>query len=152
MGNLVIDEWLWSDLARENGVERQVQATQFLNAVFKRCDKLVTVRGSAFDAKARALWQHTDLVRRTIARIYNDQFAYNSEKNVILEQSDLPELDPGVVADVESSDHYLIQAHKAAQAELIVTTDSPLIGVLEKHGIAHQHRETFVPDYVTKYG
>lgn len=152
MADLVIDEWLWSDLAQVNGVERQRQAAQFLEAVFKKCDKFVTVRGSAFDEKAGSLWKHTDLLRRTIARIYNERFAYNSEKNIILEQSDLSALDPEIAKDVKQPDQYLIQAQRAANAQLIVTTDSPLIAALDKHGIPHQHREEFVPDYIAKYG
>jgi hypothetical protein len=152
MAELVIDEWLWSDLVRHNGLEPQREAFNFLRAVFNKCDRIVIVKGSRFDEKAGLLWQHDDVPQRTIARYYQNTFVYNSNKSMLLEESELAELTPEIASDVKPADQYLIRAQQTAQAELVVTTDNPLMRALEKHGIPHQARETFVPGYISKYG
>ena len=152
MADLVIDEWLWSDLAGENSPERQRETFQFLEAVFIKCDRIVTVKGSRFEEKALGLWKQTDVTRRGIAKFYRDRFWYNSEKTHLLEQAALEELGEAVANEVKPDDHYLVRACLTSNAVSIVTTDNPLKNILEKHGIPCKHRQDFVPDYIARYG
>ncbi len=151
MADLVIDEWLWSDLAAENTVERQRQAFQFLQAVFIKCDRIVIVKGSKFESKANALWKHTDVTRRYIARFYKDRFLYNSDKSQLLEESQLQNLPAPLASEVNVDDQYLVQALIAANASSIITTDNPLIDILARHGLSSEHRDTFVSTYISRY-
>ncbi len=152
MADLVVDEWLWSDLAGENTVEQQREAYGFLEAVWNKCDRVVTVRGSRFDQKATDLWRHTDRTRRGIARFYKDRFSYNSDKSVMLEEDQLEDLPEQLAAEIEPADHYIVRAYFTSKARVIITSDSPLKDVLTRHGIACDHRLAFVPAYISEYG
>ena len=48
---LIIDEWLWHDLAGENGEEKQKEAFRFLECIFKICDKIAIMENSPFIKK-----------------------------------------------------------------------------------------------------
>ncbi len=151
MADLVIDEWLWSDLAGENTVEKQRETSLFLETVFKKCDRVVRVKGSRFDQKAMRFWRHTDVTRRTIARVFEAQFLYNSEKSVVLEEDQLQDLPTQLATAINPDDHYLVRAYLASNATVIVTTDNLLHGVLTRHSIACQQRDEFVPAYISQH-
>ena len=51
---LIIDEWLWHDLAGENREEKQKEAFRFLECIFKICDKIAIMENSPFIKK---FWQ-----------------------------------------------------------------------------------------------
>jgi len=46
----VVNEWLLHDLRGDNGQERQMEADRFLDTVIHRCDVIVFVMGSPFQA------------------------------------------------------------------------------------------------------
>jgi hypothetical protein len=153
MSDLVIDEWLWSDLIEANGKERRIQAFDFLEAIFNKCDRIVTVRGSAFHEKMGLLWKRADnATHNRVARYYRDKFAHNEDKTRLIEESELLELAPELAGDTPPSDRYLVRAQITTKADLLVTTDGPLMKALQKHGIPHQDRDKFVPDYISKHG
>lgn len=153
MADLVIDEWLWADLFCENGIEKQKETFRFLSAVFRKCDRIVTVKGSGFQQKAVALWRRADVmqgVTREVAKFYKAYFWYNSDKAILLEENQLHNLPPAINVNID--DQYLIQAYLTAQASVVITTDNPLVGVLANHGIICMHRDKFVPNYISQYG
>ena len=152
MSDLVIDEWLWSDLAGENSADKQRESFEFLEAVFNKCDRIVIVKASRFDEKAMEFWKHTDLTRRGVAKFWKDRFWYNSDKSVLLDQAQLQDLPSQVANDVKTGDQYLVRAYLTSMASVIVTTDNPLKEALETHGINCKHRKDFVPRYVAQYG
>jgi len=148
MAELVIDEWLWADLAGDNSMKAQGEAFAFLEAVFNRCDRIVTVRGSQFEQKAFALWTHHDITRRRIARYYRAHFWYNANKTTLLEESDLQPIPEQIANSIESKDHYLIQAYLTVHAKVIVTTDNPLKDAARRNNINCQPRDQFIQAYV----
>lgn len=152
MAELVIDEWLWTDLAGDNSVKAQAEAFALLEAVFNKCDRIVAVKGSQFEQKAFALWKHEDVVRRRIARYYKTHFWYNADKTMLLEDSYLQSLPEQIAQSIKSDDHYLIQAYLTAGATVIVTTDSPLKDAALRNNINCQSRDEFVRAYVEQYG
>jgi len=152
VSDLVIDEWLWSDLAGENSADRQRESFEFLEAVFSKCDRIVIVKGSRFDEKAMEFWRHTDLTRRRIARFWKDRFWYNSDKAVLFDQAQLQDLPAQVAKDVKTDDQYLVRAHLTVKQSVVVTTDNPLKDALERHGIHCKHRQDFVLGYIVQYG
>ena len=152
MSDLVIDEWLWSDLAGENSTDKQRETFQFLEAVFSKCDRIVIVKASRFEEKAMEFCRHTDVTRRRIVRFCKDRFWYNSDKAVLLDQAQLKDLPAQVVNDVKTGDQYLVRAHLTVDASVVVTTDNPLKHALERHAIHCKHRQDFVPGYIAQYG
>jgi predicted nucleic acid-binding protein len=49
---------------------------------------------------------------------------------------------------VKEDDRYLVRAYCAASADVLVTTDNPLIAVLGECGIRCQDRDTFILHYL----
>ena len=152
MAALVIDEWLWADLRGANEGQQQKETFQFLQAIFKKCDRIVTVKGSPFDQKYLGLFDRHNQVRNRLALYYRDFFRYNSLKSFLIEENQLAELSSELSLQVEQSDHYVVRAFLASQASAIVTTDVPLKEVLDKHGIPCSYRDEFVRDYILRYG
>ncbi len=148
MADLVLDEWLWSDLAGENSTQKQSETFQLLKAIYWKCDRIVTVQGSRFAQKAERFFRHTDVTRRQIARYYRNHFWYNSLKCRILEEDQLLDLPAQIVAKVNRDDHYVVRAYLTAKASVIVTTDIPLKGALAEQVIPCKLRDEFVPDYI----
>ena len=149
--NLVIDEWLWADLGCDDSARRN-EAFQFLKAIFAKCDKMVLVKDSPFARKADAFWSHTDWPRRQIAIYLNEKFWWNTEKTLRKNADELLELPEIFQDEVKPADRYLVSAFLTTNAQVIVTTDNPLIDTLRKHGITCEHREKFLPSYIAQYG
>ena len=152
MADLIIDEWLWSDLAGENTIDEQRETIEFLKAIFNKCDRIVTVKGSRFDQKFFELFRHSDITRLSIAKFFKARFWYNSQKSLMLEEDQLQSLPEALAAEIEQTDHYLVRAYLTSDASKIVTTDNPLKEALTKHGLACSHRNEFVPAYISQYG
>ena len=152
MADLVIDEWLWSDLAGENTVDDQRETFQLLGVIYNKCDRLVTVRGSRFDQKFFELFRHSDVTRVGFAKYFKARFWYNSQKTLMLEEDQLQDLPEAIAREVQHKDHYLVRAYLTSKASEIITTDNPLKNALTKHGIACRHRQEFVPNYISHYG
>ena len=152
MADLVIDEWLWADLEGQNTIEAQVEATQFLLAIFNKCDRLITVKGAKFERKAYDFFRHTDVTKRGISKIFNNLFRFNSNKSEWIEVPELADLPEPLDKRINPDDHYLVRAYLTRKAEVIVTTDTRLMEALTESGIVYKHRNEFVPDYVLRYG
>lgn len=152
MADLVIDEWLWSDLAGENTVDEQRETFEFLGAIYNKCDRIVSVRGSRFDQKFFELFRYSDVIRLGFAKFFKARFWYNSQKTLMLEEDQLQDLPNAIATEVQHKDHYLVRAYLTAKASEIVTTDNPLKDALTKHGIACRHRQEFVLTYISQYG
>jgi len=150
MKRLIFDEWVWADLNGENGEEAQRETFRLLQRVFGKCDQLVTVNGSSFLRKYfnMAKRASTGDPRRTIVKVFKAQFLENSEKLHRLQEGSLPDAPPEVEHKVDEDDKYLIRAYLAAQVDLLVTTDNPLIAMLNECGIRCQHRNAFISNYL----
>lgn len=151
MALFILDEWLWSDLSGENGKDKQKETFEFLSTIYNKCDQIVIVRGSRYDQKTIKFWRHSDVTRHRFAKFYQSRFLYNSDKSIILEQDRLPLLPQHIVRRVNRDDHYIIQAYLAQPDSAIITTDAPLKDILIKDGIKCQHRDEFVPSYISEY-
>lgn len=152
MSTLVIDEWLWADLGGANGPERRTQSLAFLQAVFKKCDRVAFVTGSKFERKFWELCESSELADRLVVRFFRGDFLYNSSKTVKLDAKMLSELSGEEVQMVKDDDHYLIQSLRASGAETVVTTDGPLKTSLDRLGIPCELRDTFASSYIARYG
>lgn len=151
MADIVIDEWLWSDLSGDNSDEAQKEAFEFIQAIYNKCDRIVTVKGSKFNQKAFDLCKHTDVKRREIVKYYKAKIWFNSKKSLNLEQSALKPVPDHISKATKEDDHYLIRAYLTADASVIVTTDNPLKTAVN-NDIKCQFRNEFVPSYISQHG
>jgi predicted nucleic acid-binding protein len=147
---LILDEWVWADLSGGNGEEAQRETFRLLQRVFEKCDQLVAVNGSPFLHKYFNLARHvsTGDLRRTIVKVFKAQFLENSEKMHILQAGSLPDAPPDLEHKVKEDDQYLVRAYLAANADLLVTTDNPLMEALSECGIRCMNRDTFISSYL----
>jgi hypothetical protein len=151
MAYLIIDEWLWEDLSRAKGTEKGKEAFNFLRAIFQKCDNIVIVRPSKFLQKAWNLFSRPDLEAKYVASYFAEYFLQNSKKVRFVETSELPPLPKQFEASVKDDDHYLVQAYVFVDAELLITTDSPLKDALIAGGLNCEWRDWFLPQYIEKY-
>lgn len=152
MADIVVDEWLWADLSGSNTLKNQGEALEFLETVFRVCDRIVTVKGKKFNQKAADFWKHTDPKRRKIARYYYENFLSNPAKLVNIEESTLEPIPEYISQKVtDEDDYYLIQAYITAGASVIVTTDSDLLRAEIDNDIKCQHRNEFVASYIQQH-
>jgi len=150
MKRFVFDEWLWADLNGENGDEARREAVEILDAVFKKCDQLVSSRGSPFLQKFYDMAKLASIgdVRRKIVEVFKAQFFENSEKLCLLQAEDLPEIPREMEQKVKEDDRYLIRCYFAGEADLLVTTDNPLIEALSGSSVHCKHKKDFVSEYL----
>jgi hypothetical protein len=151
MRTFVFDEWLWSDLRGESGEDAQRKSFSLLETVCKNCDRLVTVEGSHFLQKFFDLAKEVKSIgdpRRIIIKAFKVQFLYNSEKLHCLKKSDLLELPPEIEDMVKEDDKYLVHAYLTGRAELLVTTDNPLMKTLKDYCIKCVDKTMFISDYL----
>jgi hypothetical protein len=148
---LILDEWVWADLSGANGEEAQRETFRLLQRVFEKCDQLVTVEGSPFLRKyfnMMALCVNQGDLRWTIVRVFRAQFFQNSQKLHLLQEGSLPDTPPELEHKVKEDDQYLVRAYLAANADLLVTTDNPLMEALSECGIRCMNRDTFISSYL----
>jgi hypothetical protein len=150
MALLVMDEWLWADAAGENGEARQRESIRLLFAIFGIRDRLVIVRGSAFEGKALNLWNRADTRRQQIAKFFNDNFLYNSDKAEFIGDPRLPKLPADLGDDIQPKDQYLVQAQLAYPESRVITTDARLKASLDRHQIPCEHRDAFITEYLAR--
>lgn len=150
MAFLILDEWLWSDAACENGVDRQRETIRFVVAIFEICDRIVVVRGSRFQQKAEKFWKHTDSVRRTFSKFFNKSILYNSAKGVLVDPDELAPLPQNVTQEIQLEDRYLVQAQLAMPESMVITTDIQLKTILDRYSIPCKHRDNYLPQYLSE--
>lgn len=140
----IVDEWLWHDLGGENGLERQQQAFQFLERLVRKCDMLVSMKGSAFEQKFYNLCLLRDVVVRQIVRYCRNFILSNSQKYLTVVEHDCPPLPDDW--NVKPDDRYLACLATAGHGT-VVTTDAPLIQELRHHQIECIHRDDLLDVY-----
>lgn len=141
---LIIDEWIWHDLAGENGEENQKKASQFLLCILKICDKIALMEKSAFVKK---FWKFKENIPREIVKILLYEFFHNSNK--------CEKIDYQIVSsnlNINQDDAYLYSLYQllSYQEKIIVSTDKALIKELERNNIIVIHKDQFLKKYIQK--
>jgi len=143
---IIIDEWLWADLNGENSETKQEEALKFLETLYKKCDKIVTAKGSKFQKKEWNFSKNSgkDITLRKIARFYFGFIKSNSEKYEEVKIEDNKEIN---LEDINPDDVYLVKIYKKVKAP-VITTDEKLKKILDKNKIPCKLREEFIKKYL----
>ncbi len=142
---LIIDEWLWHDLAGENGKEKQKETFKFLKCILKICDKIAIMRDSPFVKK---FWFFSKRLDPEIVKFFKSYFLFNSNKCDLCDYIEEHSL-PGIKPD----DLYLYNLYlyfEKRMEECVITTDKPLIEIFRKEGLKVIHRDEFLKEYLTE--
>jgi hypothetical protein len=143
---LIIDEWLWHDLAGENREEKQKEAFRFLECIFKICDKIAIMENSPFIKK---FWHFLNALPPEMIKFFKNYFLFNSDKCKLVDYTDKYTL-----IGIKPDDLYLYNLCYVLEKEndecIIITTDKPLIEVLKKQGLKVKHRDEYLKGYFIK--
>ena len=128
MADLVLNEWLWSDLRGETTAEKQRESLQLLLSIPDRTDRIIVVEDSPFARKAwRLAAEGRDVQQREAIRLFKASYLSNPEKCLLLDPRTLPQIPAELVGRCKDDDHYLLQAQEAVPGSIVITTDQPLI-------------------------
>lgn len=126
---IVVNEWLLDYMRLGVGLEKTSMAIQFLNALVRKCDRIVVKRQSPFFIKFYRYFQESnqDIKCKELFRTLNLLF-YNSDKTVIVDDVDINKLPKEIdeILPADDKDRYLIELGYSSSDKIILTTDQRL--------------------------
>ncbi|MEI7709120.1 MAG: hypothetical protein WCI76_00195 [bacterium] len=158
---IIVDEWLFEDLAGKNGADKQSQAVQFLYKLEEICDRIVVLEGSPFEKKMHDLMGSTnDSCRFRAARsVFIELISSNSLKKCFIAKEDISALPDDVIKLIHkinpssTKDHYLFQAHQKLKHKdcFILTSDGRWENEkLKKKGFRIVMKDSFITQYLER--
>lgn len=149
MADLVLNEWLWSDLHGENTAEKKRESLQLLLSIRDRPDRIIVVEDSQFARKAwRVSADARDVEQRAAIRIFKASYLSDPGKCLLLDPRTLPQVPAELVGRCNPDDHYLVQAQEAVPGSIVITTDQNLIETLTACGRPCHHRDSWIAQYL----
>ena len=144
---LVLNEWLFHDLGRENGDSAFRQTARFLFTFAESEDILVRPAEERWNKKAYRLMTMTDtrqrLVSQELFRLMQD-----SDRTVRIQPDDAPAIPQEFLDRLPCEDVYLVKAYISESADLLITTDCGLFSAIrEDDGVNCQMRDDFLSRY-----
>lgn len=147
---ITVDDWIVHFIAQSD-LQKRKDVLRFLEKLFQKCDKLVAVKGGGLMQK---IWQMSkesgdwDVASRSLAKYFFRSFLANSNKFLILEESNLKPLSKELEQETPPDDLYLVKAAINTTDRFILTTDDRL-----KEKLSHRQELTirlmdeFLPQY-----
>ena len=125
---IVADEWLLEYMCPGIALDKISMAKRFINAVVKKCDKIVIGRATPFVSKfyhfmKRFGWD-IDFKKRYSK--LNHLFFHNSNKTIIVDKADINKLPKEIEKKTPPDDKYLIELAYSSEDRIILTTDGRL--------------------------
>lgn len=149
---IVVNEWLLEYLRPDASIDEKGLVSQFLNAVVKKCDKIVIRRPSPFLSKYYRFMKEfgRDTAFKTRFTKLNQLLFHNSDKTTIIDDSDVKPLPREIEEKVPTDDRYLVELAYSSTDRIIVTTDSRLKEELQKKSVLKVYLlEEFLKDYLS---
>jgi hypothetical protein len=148
VASFVINEWLWSDLSGDNGLQAQREAFRVIERLPTSEHRIVVVENSPFDRKGWYLCRGDNpMVVQRIGGVYKDSVRLNSDRCLILKGEAVANLSEGLAAAINPDDHYLVQAQLTVDGAILVTTDADLCTAVINAGLNCMSREEFLDTY-----
>lgn len=148
MADFVINEWIWSDLSGENGLDLQRETFDVVLKFHFSRHRIVIIKGSQFDLKAWSLCRNENPM---IVQRIGGAFVKNirqSERCLVLSPQLVDSLPDDLASAVKPDDHYLVQAQRSVAGAILVTTDEPLRDATARAGLPSLDRKDFLRQYI----
>jgi hypothetical protein len=125
---IIVNEWLLDYLHPDAQESNKTAAMRFVNALVKKCDKMVIRGNSPFVSKfysfmGRFGWDAS--FKERFSKLYRLLFR-NSDKTIIVDDADMEALPSSISAIIPPDDVYLIELWYSAQGRIVLTTDTKL--------------------------
>ena len=144
---LVLNEWIFHDLLRENGANKFKETADFL-VKLERSDDVVVVPGEKrWKRKAYQLMTATAPAQRIVSQKFH-RLLRDSDKSIHQPDAGKPQTSHSDYSWVPPEDVYLVEAYASSAADLLVTTDEKLFAAAtERDDIMCQMRDSFLSEY-----
>lgn len=125
---IVVNEWLLDYMCPNTDPEKMSIAIQFVNAVVRRCDKIVIGRATPFVSK---FYHHMGSFgwdpdfKKRFSKL-NQLLFYNSDKTIIIDDTSAKPVPKEIEEKTSQDDRYLIELAYSSADRVIVTTDQRL--------------------------
>lgn len=144
---VVLNEWVFHDLRRDNGEDKQREAARFLHSLVKSGDILVVPSEFRWTSKANQLMRFTDPDRRRISKVFRSLYD-DSERALRVRSEETGIIPERLLTKLPEKDVYLVSAYLLAEADVLVTTDKPLHELLVGcELVTCRMRADFLSDY-----
>jgi len=123
---ITIDEWLVHYISDPQRCE---MAFKFLDKVFRKCDKFVTINDKGLMQKIYQMSRDSanwEPASRRIAKYFFASFMVNSSKFHRLDPSTINQLPDDLRQQIPNDDIYLVETAMNTEAKFILTTDGRL--------------------------
>ena len=146
---LVINEWLFQDIKGENGQSKRWETARFLTQFAQGRDKFAALNGKPWMTKAYELMTHSAPDIRRLSKLVRSLIIDPSKCVILQPDNDADAAPQDAIAAAPEEDVYLIQTYYAAGADLLISTDTDLLGAFESCQDVHvMHRDAFLDDYL----
>lgn len=146
----VVNEWLL-DFMRPDANRVDLENTlRFLNAIVRKCDKLVIRRPSPFVAKFYRYMKQfggDPKFKARFSKLYQLLFV-NADKTVIVDDADVQQLPEEIKKAVPLDDEYLVELAYSSPDKTLITTDQKLKDKLQGKSQIKVH---LFPEFVKTY-
>jgi hypothetical protein len=142
---IVVNEWLLEYLRPDAPNAHREAAVQFINALVRKCDKMVIKRKSPFADKLCAYvhrsWKQFSSLHKLVF--------IDSDRTIIADESDLEDLPKDIAAKTPEDDKYLVELWYSKQDRIVLTTDTKLKDKLKDvPGLKIYLLGEFLPGYI----
>jgi hypothetical protein len=125
---IVVNEWLLEYLRPDAPPTNRESAVRFVNALVRKCDKIVIKRNSPFVTKFYRFmgqfgWDAS--FKKRFSKL-NRLLFLDPDKTIIADVSDIEALPEGIADRTPSDDIYLIELWYSKQDRIVLTTDADL--------------------------
>ena len=145
---LVLNEWVFHDLLRENGVESFKETARFLISFKDSDDRMVYPSEKRWKQKAFRLMTMSDPPGRLVSQLFHSLLR-DSERTIPIKVENTRPIPQNLQDRLPSEDVYLVIAYVSSDADLLITTDEGLFSAFDENdNVNCQMREGFLPAYL----
>ena len=146
---LVLNEWVFHDLLRENGVQAFLETSAFLSSFCDSKHRLIVPDEPRWHDKANQLTLLVDAAGRQASKSFH-LLLRDIDRAVSIHSEDMQPLMTSLPDNIPAEDVYLVLAYLVGNADLLVTTDRGLFDALAaEDSINCQMRDDFLTAYVS---
>ena len=144
---LLLNEWVFHDLLRENGSQAFLDTSAFLSAFCDSEHKLIVPYEPRWHDKANQLTLLWDPAGRRASKSFH-LLLRDADRAILIYPEDIQPLVTSVPDQIPDEDVYLVLAYLAGNAEVLVTTDRGLFNALDGNDSVNcRMRDDFLAEY-----